>query len=192
MTKRVKETTLDKIQRSLYHPDPDKIKLSKEQDAIRQRYIAGFTFWSSNPFARDSQVVNFIKNSFSISRRQAQIDLVSIKRLMGNVALAPPEWYRYQVIEMAQQAFLICRHNNDGKGMAIAADKITKAMQLDRPESDKLPWDQIIPPNFEPSPDISILGFKRDPNIEERRKEMREKYLRQYDPNAISDAEIIE
>jgi len=186
-------TNFDKIQRALFSdPDSKEVKLTKEQERIRSKYSKAFTYWVNNPSYSDRQIVRFMQNECNVSYSQAYRDLRFIKSMLGNVANTSKEWMLYTVIEMCKEAYKLARLKKDPKGMAIAADKIGKYCKLDKNELDSLPWDQLVAPNFEPSPDISILGFKPDPNIEERRSKLREKYLKQYDPNAITDADIVE
>ena len=193
MGKSNQSTNFDKIQRALFSdPDSSDAKLTKEQERIRFKYSKAFTYWVNNPSFSDRQIVRFMQNECNVSYAQAYRDLKFIKLMLGNVSNMSKEWMLYTVIEMCKDAFKLAKMRKDPKGMAIAADKIGKYCKLDKNELDALDWDQLMTPNFEPSPDISILGFKPDPNIEERRRKMREKYLKQYDPNAISDAEIVE
>jgi hypothetical protein len=190
MPKPTKDTTIDLIQKSL---TDGRVKLSAEQHQIKERWLAGYLFWLNDPTLGERKVVEFITAGFSITERQAYNDLIAIKQLLGNVQLQSKQWYRHMVIHMSREAYQAAKDKDDPGAMAQAANAITRALQLDKTELDELPWDQLIPPNFEPSPDIAVLGFKPDPNIEERRRKMREKYLRQYDPNntTISDCEIV-
>ncbi len=191
MTKKL--TTFDKIQRSFFsEPGAREVKLTPAQEKIKERLMKAFTYWINSPTYSESQIVRFLVNECDVNRAQAYKDIKYIKIILGNVTNANKQWIRYIVNDTCLKAIRLARHNGDAKGMAIAADKLGKYNQLDKPELDQLPWDQMVPPNFEPSPDISILGFKPDPRIEEKRRKMREKYLRQYDPDAITDAEIVD
>lgn len=186
-------TSFDKIQRAMFsEPDSAERSLPASLEKIKERYMKCFTYWLHNPSYSDKQVVRFLTNECSVNRAQAYLDLKYVKILLGNVSNASREWMLYTVIEMCKEAYNLAKLKGDAKGMAIAADKIGKYSKLDKTEVDQLPWDQIIPPNFEPSPDISVLGFKPDPNIEDRRRKLRNKYLKQFDPNAVQEAEIVD
>lgn len=154
--------------------------------------MKAFTFWVNSPSLSDKQVVRFLMNECDVNRAQAYKDINHIKLLLGNVTNASKEWVRYTVNTMATEAFNLAKQIKDPKAMTMAASQLIKCHGLDKPELDQLSWDQLVPPNFEPSSDISVLGFKPDPNIEERRRKMRQKYLQKYDPNTITDAEILE
>jgi len=88
-----------------------------------------------------------------------------------------------------QKAYETAEKADDSKGMAMAADKLGKYTRCDQVDEDQLPWDQLIPPNFEPSTDISILGFKHDPHLDEKTAKMKRKYM----PEAEDvEAEMVE
>lgn len=186
-----KLTNFDKIQRALFSDAKDS-NLTPVLEKVKERYMKAYTFWVNNPSLSDNQIVRFLTNECEVNRAQAYKDLRYIKRMLGNVTTVSKEWVRHTVSNMATEAYRLAKLNKDPKAMTMAADKLIKCYGLDKPELDQFPWDQLVPPNFEPSPDISVLGFKPDPNIEERRRKMREKYLQKYYPNAISDAEIVE
>ncbi len=187
----LKATTFDLIQRSLTdNPERPTVKLTTEQSQIRERWLSAYHFWVNNPILQDSEVVNYLVNDFKMSRRAAYYDLGFVKRMLGNVTLAHKAWHRHEVIVMAKETYNLSKTLEDPAGMAAAARLIIQCMQLDKTESDDLPWDQMIPPNFEPSTDITVLGFTPDPNIEQRRRAMREKYLKKFDPEYAVTVEI--
>ncbi len=186
------KTTLDKIQKELFSPPDEKTDLAPNYKVIKARLLKGFTFWLENPHLPESKIVNFLQNTCNISRTQAYQDLKNIKILLGNVRNASKEWYRHMVIEMCRSAYNIAKIKRDAKAMALAADKIGKYAKLDKEEDDPLPWDQLVPPNFEPKPDVEILGIKPVSNIDEYRKNLRSKFLSKYDSTHFQEAVIID
>ncbi len=185
-------TTLDKIQKELFAPPEENSKLDPSLQLIKMRLERGFTFWLENPHLPEVKIVNFLQNTCGISRSQAYTDLKNIKYLLGNIRNASKEWYRHMVIEMCRSAYSIAKIKRDAKAMALAADKIGKYAKLDKDEDDPLPWDQLIPPNFEPKPDVNILGIKPVSNLEEHRRKLRQKYLAKYDPNHFQEAVVVD
>jgi len=182
------EDNFDKIQKSLFSEDEAELeKLSDRDKRIRERYITAFSSWLDNPTYTDKQMMNFITRQFDVSVRQAFRDLGVIKTMLGNVRNANKEWHRHVVIQMCQEAYNLAKKRNDAKAMALAADKLGKYTRCDQLEAEALPWDQIIPPSFEPSSDISILGFKPDPDIERKRAKLRKKYSRDIEDAVLLD-----
>lgn len=169
--------------------DVAKLYLSETQLDIRDRLAAGYTHWLENPTTPDSEIVMFLRENYGVSQRQAYADIDAIRIMLGNIKNAHKEWHRFVVIEMCKQAYKKAEANNDPKAMAMAADKLGKYTRLDQVEEDQLPWDQLVPPNFEPSTDVSIMGFKRDPDIDHKRKRLMRKYM----PDVEDvDAEIVD
>lgn len=170
-------TRFDAIQKSLFTDDEKLVAaLSPTDMALRERYMAAFTYWLENPVYTDQQIMLFIRRSFGVAQRTAYKDVSTVKVLLGSVQNAGKEWYRHMTIQMCQEAYALAKKKNDPKAMALAADKLGKYTRCDELDADELPWDQIIPPAFEPSGDISVLGFKPDPDIERKRAKMIRKY----------------
>jgi hypothetical protein len=187
------ETRFDKIQKAMFEtPEKAKNMLSDKDLEIKIRYEKAFTFWLNNPELDDRQVARFLINECNVSKSVAYEDLKKIKILLGNVKVAAKEWHRHMVIQMSLEAYRMAKAKKDPKSMVLAADKIGKYTKLDKDEAEALPWDQLLPPNFEPDPDIALLNLKPVENIEAKRKQLRDKYLRKYNPKHIEEAVIIE
>ena len=59
----------------------------------------------------------------------------------------------------------------------MAFDKLAKYFKLDKDDEEPIPWDKLIPPDFELSDDVRVLDHKLHiPNLEEKRTRLREKY----------------
>ena len=183
---------LDEIQQALFSPPSKAIKLSEKKEEIKTRLQQAFTFWNQNPHLPDRKITNYLVNNFGVSASQALRDLHAVKYLLGCVKTQSREWYRHMVIEMCRSAYTMAKIKQDPKAMALAADKIGKYAKLDKDEIDELPWDQLIPPNFEPDADITILGIEKIPNVEKYRRRLRERTMQKYDPAYIQDAHIID
>ncbi len=181
----------DKIQKSLFSPSDKPVQLSDKELETKRRWEKAFALWHANPHYSDKQIVRYLINECGIKQSAAYTDLIYIKMLLGCVKTASKEWYRHMVIEMARSAFVLAKAKQDPKGMALAADKIGKYAKLDKDEPEQLPWDQLIPPEFEPSPDITILGLEETPKMEEKRKRLRSKYLAKYDPKHFQEAQVL-
>ena len=123
-----------------------------------------------------------------MSRSQAYRDIHNVKVLLGNVRNATKEWHRYKLIAMLDKAYEFAERNRDAKGMIMAADKLGKYTQLDKEDTQKIPYDEIVPQPFEITDDVSVLGLKPIENLKEKQRKMREKY----GAALIEDAEIVD
>lgn len=175
-------TTFDKIQKYLFSDKSLSSKyLSEDEMAILDRYAITFTYWYNNPALTDRQIQNFITRRFNVSVSTALLDVPQIKALLGNIKTASKEYHRYIVVEMCKEAYQLAKNRNppDVKGMVMAADKLGKYTRIDQDDIDNLPWDQIVPPNFEPTDNLSVLDISIDPDFEQRMKRLKSKYIRE-------------
>ena len=153
----------------------------------KERYANVFAYWIDKPTLSDKKVVQYMTSTFNIKRSQAYRDLHQIKILLGNVRNAAKEWQRYKLIAMIDKAYEIAERKHDVKGMVMAANTLGKYTQLDKEEKTKLPFDEIIPPSWEITGDVTVLGVKKIENLKERQSKMREKY----GGTLIEEAEVI-
>jgi hypothetical protein len=182
-------TKFDKIQRSLFEED-SLTQLSAKDLELRSRYQGVFVVWIENPHYTDREIVRFIIQQHGISRTQAYHDLQRIKTMLGNVRNAAKEWQRYAVIEMCKEAFNIAKKKGDVKSMVMAIDKLGKYTKLDKDEQEALPWDQLLPPQLEPTSDISVLKITRSPDFEKQVQKLKRKYLGE--EVQVEDADVVD
>ena len=184
-------TLVEKIWASLYKkPDEACVQFTDGELEVKRMYEDVFAKWLDDPGMLDKDMVQHLENEYGRSKTQAYRDIASVKFALGNVKNATKEWSRFMVIETLKDALKQAKNKKDYYGMIMAADKLGKYTKLDKDEAEEIPWDQIVPPSFEPTDDITVLGLKKIPNLSERRKILEKKYLsRRVD---ISDAEIVD
>ena len=191
-----KDTTYERIERALYKDrDEAEQMLTVREQEIRERMILCVAKKMDSPLVEDSELVNFLMhgcggNATPVSQSQAYRDISMINRLVGNIQLAAKNWYRYMIVEGAKKGYQLAIDSGDAKGAAANLDKIGKYTMADK-EDNRLNFERMIPPSFEPSDDITILeGLEPIDNLEERRKELRE-LARSMAKGKAVDAEII-
>lgn len=166
--------------------------LTAKELEIKTRYEGAFTFWLANPWASKGEVARFIKNTFNVKKTIAYQDVAVIEAHLGNIAVASKEWLRYMVTEMNREAYLLAKSQKNPVAMTLAADKIGKHNNLDKLIADAIPHDQIIPPDWEPAADPSILGIEAASISEKVRIKLRNQYLKKYLIGKVTEAEIID
>lgn len=181
----------EKIFKSLYKkPDEVKVSFTPGQLAIKTMYEDCFTKWLDNPELEDKEMHDFLVNEYERSHTQAYKDIHSIKEVLGNVRNAAKEWHRYTVIKMLKESYDFAKKNHRYKEMIMAADKLGKYTKLDKDDSEDIPWEDIVPPSWEPSADPVLLNIPDMPgNLPEIKRKLREKYLTK--PTVV-DAEILD
>jgi len=182
--------TFDKIQMYLFEEEkniPKHHKLTTKEEKLRKIYSAVFTYWLDKPTLSDKKVCNYIVDEFGISKHYSFKYLYAVKVLLGNVHNANKQWQRYKVIAMLDRAYEIAERRQDAKAIILAADRLGKYTQLDKEDTLKIPYDEIVPQNWEISDDVTILGLNPIEDLEAKQKEMRIKY----GSTAIEDAQIL-
>lgn len=191
------QTTYDKIMAHLYK-DEHEVKniLSPKEIEIKRRCMLGVDRLLENPSMSDNEMVRYIECGFGgvvnpVSKTQAYRDLGLIMRIVGNIQPTSKEWYRHMVIEMCKKAYAIAEQNNDAKGMAAAADKIGKYTKCDKDE-EKMNFDEMLPPSFEPSDDVTLLGdgFEAMANLEEERRKFRALFKKETSQATVVEEEV--
>ena len=132
----------------------------------RRRYTI-FCYCYSHPQLTDDQIVDFIKliepdRSFSSCVR----DLNKVKFVLGNMPKARKELIRFQVIEMLKRAYQKAESLDNPDAMASSANAIGRNANLST-EDNEIPWDEMIPPDFEPTDNIKVLSDNLEPYTEE-------------------------
>jgi len=185
-----KLTFLEKVQLYLFD-DPDKIpsyhQFTEHELKVKKRYSLIFSYWLDKPTLSERKLINYLVNEHSYSKSMAYKDVGTVKVLLGNVRNATKEWQRYKLIAILDRAIELAEAKKDVKNMILAADKLGKYTQLDKEDSIRIPYDEIVPQNFEITGDVSVLGIEPIPNLQERQKRMREKYT----GGTVEDAEIL-
>ena len=170
-------TLLEKISRNIYNSYGEVVPLTPTEEEIKKRYLSGYASWLEDPNKKDIQIVNLLIEAFGISRSQAFLDVSAIKSILGNIKNAGKEWYRHIVIQNLLDVIEKAKEKGKLEIVVSATDRLGKYTKCDQADEDQLPWEDIIPPEFEPTNDIKVLDEKMyDPNIEEKRRQLREKY----------------
>ncbi len=187
--------TKDKIYLHLFKSDEEAGKhLTAHEMEIKRRWMAVYSKWLDDPFLSVRDMVHFIMaggdGAFKkVDRSAAYNDVEIVQGLLGNMKNATKSWIRHLVYESSMQALKWAQQAQDAKSVAVINDKLIKAFNLDKDDIDPMDWDKMIPPNFEPTDDVTVLNIDPIDNIEERRRELRKRFGIKTD---IIDAEIIQ
>ena len=154
------------------------ISLTPKQLEIKERMMLCVSKKLESPLELDANLVTFLMNGCGgtcepVSQTQAYRDVAAITKLVGSVQMAAKSWYRYMIVEGAKEGFNVAKIHSDAKGMAACLDKIGKYTRADK-DDDAFDWEQMFPPSFEPSDDITLLeGIEPIENLEDERKNFR-------------------
>jgi hypothetical protein len=171
-------TAFEKISHNLFRSQSEaEIALTADEQKVRERYMLYVTKMLEFPQIPDTSMVNYIREMSGIEKSQAYRDLSNVKIIVGNIKNASKEWNRYMVIEGLKKSYIRAIEKKNLIAEIAALTSIGKFSMLDKEDQDKIPWEELIPAEFEMSEDVSILSEKlAKPNTEERRKALREQY----------------
>ena len=178
-----KDKFLEKMHAYLFSGKEEQlVEFSADQQEMVIRYRAICTKWMDEPMLSDSMMVRFITNQFEIGESQAYKDLGRIRILLGNVQNAAKEFQRYRATEMILKGYEKASEADtqmeikQAQIMIKAGEALGKIYMLDKNEMDRIPREDIVPLELEPTTDISVLGRKPLKNLESLKARLRKKY----------------
>jgi hypothetical protein len=155
------------------------------------RLRAAYTLWLEHPRKKDAKIRDFLLN-FGINKSAAYDDIQVLKVLLGDMTETSKAFHRFKFNSMIQNAYDVAERKRDAKSMAAAAAQYAKYNQLDKEDAFKIPWDEIIPQRFEPTSDPTVIGIKPVPNIQDKIKALKEKYLQDIEEIEYEDVDLDE
>lgn len=169
----------------------DEMTIARIPEMQQKRLIrlrAVYNYWLQYPRKTDLDIAEKLQHDFGIARTQAYEDVRVIKAALGEMNKTTKDFHRYKFLQMIERTFAMAERNKDARAMAAAANHYGKYTQLDKEDAHDKGYSLIVPQNFEPTDDPSVIGIKPIPNIRERIK----KKIAQYDIAEIEDIEYEE
>ena len=171
-----KKHTLDKLHEAMFEGKKD--SLTEREQSMLERYTDTFTRWLDKPHLDDTQIRNYLKDTYGVSTAQAYRDITNVKVLLGNVSNAARKFQQYKVntlLDRAAEAALDGDHAK-AKSLTGVAKAYAYANRLNLPEAEEIPFDKIIPLPVNITDDPRAAGFEPPKNIEEIKRKLRIKY----------------
>lgn len=178
----------------------EELKAKKIDDAVIERIIRLrdiYNYILRNPLKRERQYVEYIVhnsenlgNGKKITLRMAYDDLEVIHAIIGNLQNCTKEWHRWRFNNMIMEGYKLAVDKQDPAAIARLASAYGKYNKLDKDDEKDARYTDI--PHIRFTFDVSTLGFKPIPNV----NEFIDKLIKQYSNTALSDiaedADIIE
>lgn len=136
-----------------------------------------YSYLLANPDTPDRKAVDRLMEQFDISQSCAYNDLAIVKTLLPMLAQASKEFHRWRANEMLLETYRLAKEKKDTKSMERAASSYAKYNRIDFEEEQTLPYDEIVVQPFTATDDPTPLGIKPIPNIQEKIKQMLDKYV---------------
>ena len=130
----------------------------------------------SNPESKDKEFVDEAISRYNISKVLAYDDLKVLKSLLPHITQASREYHRWKYNEMILETYAMAKKRKDTKTMERAATSYAKFNNVNVEDEQSVPYDMIVVQPFTATQDPSVLGIKPIPNIEEKIKQLIDKY----------------
>ena len=148
-----------------------------EQTILRvERLRELAAYWRSYPSTSPKELVGRCMQLFKVEQSQAYDDIHMLKVLIGNLEATTKEFARWRVNQMIEEDRMAARRDGDWRAVASMQKNYILNNQTDKPDTPDLAFEKIIPQQFEPTDDPSVLGIKAPKNLRARR----DKLIRQY------------
>lgn len=171
-----KKQTYDICVQHLYD---DVDKLTHLAPQVRERLLrirSAYTLMNDFPSKADREIIQHIMSFSGVEKSAAYEDLRIIKDLLGSINRQSKDWHRFKFNNQIQKAYNMAELKSDPDSMVKAMNTYAKFNQLDKEDTERIPWELIIPQVFEPTEDPTVLGIKPIPNIREKISAMKKKY----------------
>lgn len=182
---------IDRAERYLFASDKElseaRLPMPVRKRLVRMRGL--YTWRLEHPQLTDAQTAAEYSRRHKLTLKSAYDDLRLVKVLIGNIAKASADWYRWLFVQRAEEAFQMARDKEDAKAFAQTLAALGKYTRLDAPEGSAPDYSQIVPQPFEISADPEVAGFKRIPDLERKVAAMLRRF-RQPEPITV-EAETV-
>lgn len=183
-------TNLDQYSRYVTLDDSELRDLKvAEAVLVRLHRIRGlYAYWLQFPSKLDNDLVQYDMAMFKVSRSLAYEDIHLVKVLLGNLQQTTKEFMRWRINKSVEQDIASARRAGDYRAIAALTKVMVLNNRTDKDDEPDLEFDKIVPQNFEPTDDPSVLGIERIPDLRGRIRAL----VKRYSNTMVQDAEYEE
>ena len=158
-------------------------ELQDRYDAVTiarlMRIRAEYQWVISNPDLPDRQFVDEFTGRTGLTDRAIYADLAIIKQLLPALQSSSRDFHRWKANQMLLETYQMAKKRKDTKTMERAASSYAKYNRVDLEDEQVMPYDQIVVQPFTATNDPSVLGITPIKDIEQRIKDMIDKYRKE-------------
>jgi len=140
------------------------------------RIRAMYNWLISNPETKDKEFVDETLSRYNIHKSVAYEDLQILKKVLPHITQASRDYHRWKYNEMILETYAMAKKRKDTKTMERAATSYAKFNNVNVEDEQSVPYDMIVVQPFTATQDPSVLGIKPIPNIDEKIKQLIDKY----------------
>ena len=140
------------------------------------RIRAMYNWLISNPETKDKEFVDETVSRYGVSKVLAYNDLKVLKSVLPHITQTSRDYHRWKYNEMILETYAMAKKRKDTKTMERAATSYAKFNNVNVEDEQSVPYDMIVVQPFTATQDPSVLGIKPIPNIEEKIRQLIDKY----------------
>ncbi len=140
------------------------------------RIRAMYNWLISNPETKDKEFVDETISRYNIHKSVAYEDLQILKKVLPHITQASRDYHRWKYNEMILETYAMAKKRKDTKTMERAATSYAKFNNVNVEDEQSVPYDMIVVQPFTATQDPTVLGIKPIPNIDEKIRQLIEKY----------------
>lgn len=141
-----------------------------------------------NPARPDKERVQWLRHKFSISDRQAYIDLQDLRIVAGIPTTYNKEYDRFEMMQLLRERITAAVQRDDDTAVAKLMKEYNVMARFGKDEPQKVDTG-MTPMSVEPTNNIEVLGL---PPLSEDEEELKKRLRLKYDKDAAMDIEYEE
>ena len=147
-----------------------------------------YAYWLQFPQKFDQDIVQYDMAMFKVGKSQAYDDLHLVRLILGNLQQASKDFMRWKINQDLEQDLKAARRAGDHRSVAATEKNRIINNRTDKEDELELEFDKIIPQQFVPVDDPTVLGIKKLPDLRNRIREL----VKKYSDNSVQFAEYEE
>lgn len=124
------------------------------------------------PSLTDSEIIRTFTTRYKISRPTAYSDLACVKALLPMLSKEARDFHRWRTLEMLLETYRIAKAKMDVRTMERVSASYGKVTNADKPEEQTIDMSKVVPVQWVPTDDPTVLGLPRLENREEKIREL--------------------
>ena len=147
-----------------------------------------YAYWLQFPQKFDQDIVQYDMAMFKVGKSQAYDDLHIVRLILGNLQQASKDFMRWKINQDLEQDLKAARRAGDHRSVAAIEKNRILNNRTDKEDELELEFDKIIPQQFVPVDDPTVLGIKKLPDLRNRIRML----VKKYSDNSVQFAEYEE
>lgn len=147
-----------------------------------------YAYWLQFPQKFDQDIVQYDMAMFRVGKSQAYDDLHLVHTILGNLQQASKDFMRWKINQDLEQDLKAARRAGDHRSVAAIEKNRIINNRTDKEDELELEFDKIIPQQFVPVDDPTVLGIKKLPDLRNRIRML----VKKYSDNSVQFAEYEE